>query len=41
MVTVSAVNEERLKKKSVSGNLSDLRYQFLLHSFFIFGSSEL
>ncbi|KEY40723.1 UNVERIFIED_ORG: hypothetical protein OKW14_004275 [Pantoea brenneri] len=38
MVTVSAVNEERLKKKTVSGNLSALQHLWLLHPFFIFGS---
>lgn len=38
MVTVSAVNEERLKKKTVSGILSALQHLWLLHPFFIFGS---
>ncbi|TDT57003.1 hypothetical protein DFO53_3026 [Enterobacter sp. AG5470] len=38
MVTVSTVNEERLKKKSISGNLSGLGHLYLLHAFFIFGS---
>lgn len=38
MVTVSAVNEERLKKETVSGNLSALQHLWLLHPFFIFGS---
>lgn len=38
MVKVSAVNEERLKKKTVSGNLSALQHLWLLHPFFIFGS---
>ncbi|SEL09694.1 hypothetical protein SAMN04487787_106134 [Kosakonia sacchari] len=38
MVTVSTMNEERLKKKTVSGNLSALQPLYLLQYFFILGS---